>query len=92
VGSEVKGECVLLDKTNGKMNNVNIRSLNLSDAEDLQRHCFPGESPESVTDYVRRALRFVERGQAAHLVAEADGHAIASADRGSQRRRCRTGR
>jgi ribosomal protein S18 acetylase RimI-like enzyme len=66
-------------KTNGKVNGVGIRPLTFSDAQDLQRNCFPYESPESVTDYVRRALRFVKQGRAAHLVAEADGHAVANA-------------
>lgn len=64
---------------NGKIRGVDIRPLTFSDTDDLQRNCFPDESPASVADYVRRALRFVERGQAAHLVAEASGHAVANA-------------
>jgi len=68
-----------LNKPNGKVNHVGIRPLTLSDAQDLQRNCFPNESPEAVNEYVQRALRFVERGQAAHLVAEAEGHAVATA-------------
>jgi ribosomal protein S18 acetylase RimI-like enzyme len=58
---------------------VDIRPLQLSDASDLQSNCFPNETCESVNDYVQRALRFVERGQAAHLVAEAEGEAVANA-------------
>lgn len=67
------------EKTNAKENGVGIRPLTLSDVPDLQRNCFPQDPPESVTDYVKRALRFVERGKAAHLVAESDGQAIANA-------------
>ena len=78
-------------KTNGKVNEIGIRPLALSDVQDLQRNCFPEESPESVADYVQRALRFVERGQAAHLVAEADGHAIANAQLMCWRRRAEIG-
>jgi ribosomal protein S18 acetylase RimI-like enzyme len=65
--------------------------LTPSDIDDLQRHCFPGESPQSVADYVQRALRFVERGQAAHLVAEADGHAVANAQLLCWRKRAEIG-
>jgi ribosomal protein S18 acetylase RimI-like enzyme len=63
----------------GKVNGARIRPLTLSDAHDLQRNCFPEESPQSVADYVQRALGYVVRGQAVHLVAEADGHAVANA-------------
>jgi ribosomal protein S18 acetylase RimI-like enzyme len=66
-------------KTNGETNAVYIRPLTFSDAQDLQRNCFPHESLESVADYVQRALGYVERGQSAHLVAEADGQAVANA-------------
>jgi ribosomal protein S18 acetylase RimI-like enzyme len=58
---------------------VAIRPLSASDAQDLQRYCFPAASPQSVRDYVQRALHLVEQGRAAHLVAETDGHAIANA-------------
>jgi ribosomal protein S18 acetylase RimI-like enzyme len=78
-------------KTNGKVNGVGIRPLTLSDAQDLQRYCFPYESPESVTDYVRRALRFVKEGRAAHLVAESDGHAVANAQLLCWRKRAEIG-
>ncbi len=64
------------NKTNGT---VHIRPLTSLDIADLQRNCFPKESLESVTDYVQRALGYVERGQSAHLVAEAGGHAVANA-------------
>jgi ribosomal protein S18 acetylase RimI-like enzyme len=60
-------------------NKVDIRPLAPSDVSDLQRNCFPSEPRDSVVDYVQRALDFVERGQAAHLVAETDGQAVANA-------------
>lgn len=82
---------MVIGKTNGKVNGVGIRPLALSDVRDLQRYCFPEESPESVADYVKRALRYVERGQAAHLVAEADGHAIANAQLICWRKRAEIG-
>lgn len=63
---------------NGKDSGVDIRPLSLSDIEDLQRNCFPEDSPESVADYVKRALHFVEQGNAAHLVAETGGQAVAN--------------
>ena len=75
-------------ETNGK---VTIRSLALADARDLQRNCFPEETPESVADYVLRALRFVKRGQAAHLVAESGGHAVANAQLICWRKRAEIG-
>jgi ribosomal protein S18 acetylase RimI-like enzyme len=76
---------------NGKDKGVAIRPLTLSDADDLRRNCFPNESPESVADYVQRALHFMERGQAAHLVAEAGGHAIANAQLLCWRKRAEIG-
>lgn len=76
---------------NGKTRRINIRPLIFSDIEDLQRYCFPDESPQSVADYVQRALSFVERGQAAHLVAEADGHTVANAQLLCWRKRAEIG-
>jgi ribosomal protein S18 acetylase RimI-like enzyme len=76
---------------NGKVRDVAIRPLMFSDTDDLQRNCFPSESPQSVADYVQRALRFVERGQAAHLVAEANGHAVANAQLLCWRKRAEIG-
>jgi ribosomal protein S18 acetylase RimI-like enzyme len=58
---------------------VVIRPLGLYDARDLQRNCFPAESFAAVMDYVRRGLHFVERGQAAHLVAQAHSQVVANA-------------
>jgi ribosomal protein S18 acetylase RimI-like enzyme len=78
-------------KTNGRVNGVAIRPLALADAQDLQRNCFPKESPESVAAYVERALRFVEHGQAAHLVAEVRGHVIANAQLVCWRKRAEIG-
>jgi ribosomal-protein-alanine N-acetyltransferase len=80
-----------LGHNNGKTRRVYIRPLTPSDIDDLQRHCFPDESPQSVADYVQSALRFVERGQAAHLVAEADGHAVANAQLLCWRKRAEIG-
>ncbi len=82
---------MLSDKTNGKMKKVGIRPLAFSDARDLHQNCFPQDSPEAVIDYVQRALRFVERGQAAHLVVEADGHAVANGQLLCWRRRAEIG-
>ncbi len=73
------------------MKHVNIRPLTLSDAQDLQRYCFPNESPETVNAYVERALHYVQRGQAAHLVAEADGHTVANAQLICWRKRAEIG-
>jgi ribosomal protein S18 acetylase RimI-like enzyme len=70
---------------------VTIRTLALSDAQDLQRYCFPEETPQSVADYVQRALRFVKRGHAAHLVAESGGHAVANAQLVCWRKRAEIG-
>ena len=78
-------------KTNGKDNGIGIRPLAGSDVQDLQRYCFPEESPKSVADYVKRALRFVEQGNGAHLVAEAGGHAIANAQLVCWRKRAEIG-
>lgn len=66
-------------RANGRIRQVDIRSLTLADAQDLQRNCFPHESPQGVADYVKRSLRFVEQGRAAHLVAVSGGKAVASA-------------
>jgi ribosomal protein S18 acetylase RimI-like enzyme len=82
---------MLLGKTNGKVSGLDIRPLAVSDVQDLQRYCFPEESPKSVADYVKRALLFVEQGNAAHLVAEAGGHAIANAQLICWRRRAEIG-
>jgi ribosomal protein S18 acetylase RimI-like enzyme len=87
----VDGDNMALEKKNGKVNGVAIRPLTLSDTQDLQRYCFPEESPESVADYVERALCFVKRGQAAHLVAEAGGHAVANAQLVCWRKRAEIG-
>jgi ribosomal protein S18 acetylase RimI-like enzyme len=70
---------------------IDIRPLTLSDADDLQRNCFPDEPDQSVTDYVQRALDFVERGQATHLVAEANGQAVANAQMLCWRKRAEIG-
>ena len=70
---------------------MEIRPLTSMDVHDLQRNCFPEEPAESVADYVERALRFVERGQAAHLVAEADGCAVANAQLLCWRKRAEIG-
>ncbi len=77
--------------TNGRANGVRIRPLTLSDAQDLQRHCFPGESLESVADYVQRALGYVERGRSTHLVAETGGRAVANAQLLCWRKRAEIG-
>lgn len=82
---------MLARRTNGKVKKIGIRPLARADVHDLQHHCFPHESPESVAAYVQRALRFVERGQAAHLVAEADGRAVANAQLLCWRRRAEIG-
>jgi ribosomal protein S18 acetylase RimI-like enzyme len=70
-------------KTNGKVNGVGIRPLTLSDAQDLQRNCFPYESPESVTDYVSRAqlLCWRKRAEIGSLVVAEPlrGHGIGTA-------------
>ena len=79
------------EKTSGKADGVHIRPLTLSDAEDLQRHCFPDESLESVADYVQRALGYVERGRSTHLVAETDGRAVANAQLLCWRKRAEIG-
>ncbi len=76
------------NKTNGT---VHIRPLTSLDIADLQRNCFPKESIESVSDYVQRALGYVERGQSAHLVAEAGGHAVANAQLLCWRKRAEIG-
>ena len=68
-----------MEKTKGPAANLGIRPIAPSDAQDLQRNCFPKESPEYVIDYIKRALRFVDRGQSVHLVAESSGHAVANA-------------
>jgi len=70
---------------------IDIRPLTLSDADDLQRNCFPNEPDQSVSDYVQRALGFVERGQAKHLVAEANGQAVANAQMLCWRKRAEIG-
>lgn len=70
---------------------IDIRPLTLSDADDLRRNCFPDEPCQSVTDYVQRALHFVERGQAKHLVAETDGQAVANAQMLCWRKRAEIG-
>ncbi len=62
-----------------KKNDVAIRPLCDDDAEGLCHNCFPDESTEAVADYIQRALKFVERGQGAHLVAESAGEPIANA-------------
>lgn len=76
------------DKTN---ETVRIRPLTYSDIPDLQRNCFPEESLEAVSDYVQRALSYVERGQSTHLVAEAEGHAVANAQLLCWRKRAEIG-
>jgi ribosomal protein S18 acetylase RimI-like enzyme len=58
---------------------IAIRPLTRSDVWDLRHYCFPEETAESVADYVDRALGFVEKGSAAHFVAESRGHAVANA-------------
>jgi len=70
---------------------IDIRPLTLSDADDLRRNCFPNEPDQSVTEYVQRALHFVARGQAKHLVAEADGQAVANAQLLCWRKRAEIG-
>ena len=82
---------MIVGKTNGRVKDIAIRPLTRSDIRDLHLYCFPEASAESVTDYVERALRFVERGQAAHLVAEAGGHAIANAQLICWRKRAEIG-
>jgi len=67
------------ERTSAEAARIAIRPLVRSDVWDLHRHCFPDETPESVFDYVDRALGFVDRGTAAHLVAESRGHAVANA-------------
>jgi ribosomal protein S18 acetylase RimI-like enzyme len=78
-------------KSNGMIAGIDIRPLAPFDAQDLQRNCFPNESPQAVNEYVERALHYVKRGQAAHLVAEADGHAIANAQLICWRKRAEIG-
>lgn len=75
----------------GQFKGVNIRPLVSSDVDDLQHNCFPDESLESVADYVQRALRFVQGGKAAHLVAECDGRAVANAQLLCWRKRAEIG-
>ncbi len=70
---------------------IDIRPLTLSDAADLRRNCFPDEPYQSVSEYVQRALNFVERGRAAHLVAEAEGQAVANAQMLCWRKRAEIG-
>ncbi len=82
---------MLTDETSGRQNGLGIRPLAPSDGQDLQRNCFPEDSPDLVDEYVKRALRFVERGQAAHLVAEADGRAVANAQLICWRKRAEIG-
>jgi ribosomal protein S18 acetylase RimI-like enzyme len=82
---------MLPEETNGKVNGIGIRPLTCFDVQDLQHHCFPEESPESVADYVKRALWFVEQGRAAHLVAETGGHAVANAQLICWRKRAEIG-
>ena len=82
---------MISEPKNGKTQSISIRPLVFSDVRDLQRYCFPNESPQSVADYVQRALSFVERGQAAHLVAEADGHTVANAQLLCWRKRAEIG-
>jgi ribosomal protein S18 acetylase RimI-like enzyme len=66
-------------RANAEITHVAIRPLVRSDAYDLHRYCFPNETLDAVVDYVDRALRFVDRGNAAHLVAESGGRAVANA-------------
>ena len=85
---ETPSSCI---ESNNPMAGIDIRPLSPTDAPDLQRHCFPKETPQAVNEYVERALRFVERGQAAHLVAEADGRAVANAQLLCWRKRAEIG-
>lgn len=78
-------------RKNGKGEYVQIRPLVPSDINDLQRNCFPHESPEEVADYVERALHYVARGHAAHLVAETGGRAVANAQLFCWRKRAEIG-
>ena len=72
-------ENALPGRTSAEATHIAIRPLVRSDVSDLHRYCFPDDTPESVADYVDRALGFVERGTAAHFVAESRGHAVANA-------------
>lgn len=85
------GELMVSVKANGKVHGIDIRPLDSSDVIDLQRNCFPDASIESVVDYVQRALRFVEQGQATHLVAETGGHTVANAQLICWRKRAEIG-
>lgn len=67
------------DRAGTDVYDIAIRPLTRSDVRDLHYYCFPEETVESVADYVDRALGFVEKGTAAHLVAESRGHAVANA-------------
>lgn len=55
-----------------------LRSLHLSDAEDLQRHCFPDQPLADVRDYLCWCLAQIDKGRMVRLVAEANGQVIGS--------------
>ena len=52
---------------------ITIRPLQLADAADLAKNCFPELPPEDVLDAVREDLALQESGQGVTLVAVADG-------------------
>jgi N-acetylglutamate synthase-like GNAT family acetyltransferase len=58
------------------MRDVFLRLVRLSDAEALQRHCFPDQSLADVQGYLQWCLAQMEKGRMVRLVAEADAQVI----------------
>jgi len=55
-----------------------IRPVRLSDAADLQRNCFSGQSLRAVEDYLMWCLAQADKGRMVRLVVELEGEVIAS--------------
>ncbi len=55
-----------------------VRPVRLSDAPDLRRNCFSGQSLRAVEDYLAWCLAQSDKGRVVRLVVELEGEAIAS--------------
>jgi ribosomal protein S18 acetylase RimI-like enzyme len=55
-----------------------IRPVRRSDAADLQRNCFSGQSLRAVADYLAWCLAQSDKGRMVRLVVELEGEVIAS--------------
>ena len=55
---------------------VNIRRVELGDASDLQRKCYPMNTLEQIDEMVRHSLTQTAAGVGAHFVAEMDGAVV----------------